>query len=207
MYDSIYTGELSHHGIKGMKWGVRRFQTKDGSLTAAGKKRYITTAQGFRNANQAAKEARKKSLAESRVTEHGIGSYRRAMNKASAAEKEAYRNSIAKDKAYNKQLRAEKKAAAEANASERKGLSDKQKKALKVGAAVAGTALAAYGAYKVKQYVETEHHKIGKQWAEEAIKRNGWSPYTMNLSEQYDNRSFKAKARTVYKVKTGGRFT
>ena len=32
--------ELTHHGIKGMKWGVRRFQNKDGSLTPAGKRRY-----------------------------------------------------------------------------------------------------------------------------------------------------------------------
>ena len=31
---------LAHHGIKGMKWGVRRYQNKDGSLTAKGKKRY-----------------------------------------------------------------------------------------------------------------------------------------------------------------------
>ena len=31
---------LQHHGIKGQKWGVRRFQNKDGSLTAKGKKRY-----------------------------------------------------------------------------------------------------------------------------------------------------------------------
>lgn len=31
---------LSHHGIKGMRWGVRRYQSKDGSLTNAGKKRY-----------------------------------------------------------------------------------------------------------------------------------------------------------------------
>lgn len=36
----IQNGELYHHGIKGMKWGVRRFQNKDGSLTPAGKKRY-----------------------------------------------------------------------------------------------------------------------------------------------------------------------
>ena len=32
--------ELSHHGILGMKWGVRRFQTKDGGLTNLGRKRY-----------------------------------------------------------------------------------------------------------------------------------------------------------------------
>ncbi len=33
-------GVLIHHGIKGMKWGVRRYQNKDGTLTDAGKKRY-----------------------------------------------------------------------------------------------------------------------------------------------------------------------
>lgn len=31
---------ICHHGILGMKWGIRRYQNKDGSLTAAGKKRY-----------------------------------------------------------------------------------------------------------------------------------------------------------------------
>ena len=30
---------LAHHGVKGQRWGVRRFQNKDGSLTAAGKNR------------------------------------------------------------------------------------------------------------------------------------------------------------------------
>lgn len=33
-------GELYHWGVKGQKWGVRRYQNKDGSLTAAGRKRY-----------------------------------------------------------------------------------------------------------------------------------------------------------------------
>lgn len=32
--------ELYHHGIKGMRWGVRRYQNKDGSLTPQGKKKY-----------------------------------------------------------------------------------------------------------------------------------------------------------------------
>ena len=32
--------ELAHHGILGQKWGVRRYQNKDGSLTSAGKSRY-----------------------------------------------------------------------------------------------------------------------------------------------------------------------
>ena len=31
---------LEHHGVKGQKWGVRRYQNADGSLTNAGKKRY-----------------------------------------------------------------------------------------------------------------------------------------------------------------------
>lgn len=34
------TDELQHHGVKGQKWGKRRYQRKDGSLTPAGKKRY-----------------------------------------------------------------------------------------------------------------------------------------------------------------------
>ena len=36
----VRSDELYHHGIKGQKWGVRRFQNKDGSLTPAGEKRY-----------------------------------------------------------------------------------------------------------------------------------------------------------------------
>ena len=36
----LYGDYLAHHGIKGQKWGVRRYQNEDGSLTEAGRKRY-----------------------------------------------------------------------------------------------------------------------------------------------------------------------
>ena len=35
----MYENELYHYGVKGMKWGVRRYQNEDGSLTALGKSR------------------------------------------------------------------------------------------------------------------------------------------------------------------------
>lgn len=35
----VYANELYHHGIKGQRWGVRRYRNEDGSLTEAGKKR------------------------------------------------------------------------------------------------------------------------------------------------------------------------
>lgn len=37
---TVSYGELYHHGILGQKWGIRRYQNPDGSLTSAGRKRY-----------------------------------------------------------------------------------------------------------------------------------------------------------------------
>ena len=38
--------QLGHSGVKGMKWGVRRYQNADGSLTPAGRKRYSKSLYG-----------------------------------------------------------------------------------------------------------------------------------------------------------------
>ena len=45
-YTFVRESDLMHHGIKGQKWGQRRFQNEDGTWTAAGKERYGDGADG-----------------------------------------------------------------------------------------------------------------------------------------------------------------
>ncbi len=98
MWTYTNTYELYHYGILGQKWGVRRFQDKNGRLTNAGKKRY-------------SEDSNKKQDDE--------------------------------------------------NQNEKKPLlTDKQKKYIKIGAAVAATALVAYGGYKLNQMYKGEGRRI-----------------------------------------------
>lgn len=103
-----YNDELYHWGIKGMKWGVRRYQNKDGTLTAAGRSRYAASdAEGTDETSQ-----------------------------------------------------------------KRAGLSDKQKSALKVGAALAVVALGTYGGYRLAKSGKLEPFiAAGKQKAAELTEK------------------------------------
>lgn len=59
MWSYNYSSELYHHGIKGQKWGVRRFQNKNGGLTNAGRKRYADSDGGEKKSSNKPKKTYK----------------------------------------------------------------------------------------------------------------------------------------------------
>ena len=113
-----YRDELYHHGIKGQRWGIRRFQNKDGTLTTAGRKHYSNNEDG----------------------------------------------STGNKKPVN------------------------WKKAAKVGAVIAGTALVAYGAYKLNSEINkdlTEKYiKLGNQSLKTSRKLDEYGSVLMDLADR-----------------------
>lgn len=65
----VVSGELYHHGILGQKWGVRRFQNPDGTLTEAGRKRYGTV-ENF-EARKTLKQAKKEETRKQEIISSG----------------------------------------------------------------------------------------------------------------------------------------
>ena len=75
---SVY---LAHHGIKGMRWGIRQWQNPDGSLTPAGRIRYGVGA-GAKMAGSAAKTVGKATGAVVKTTGKAVGSAAKTVGKA-----------------------------------------------------------------------------------------------------------------------------
>lgn len=74
---------LSHHGIKGMKWGVRRYQNKDGSYTKKGLERYRKSEAKYYDA--------KKKVVQSKINNDRAG-MKSAKNEAKLAKRELNKN-------------------------------------------------------------------------------------------------------------------
>ena len=80
MTDFLNTYELYHHGVIGQKWGVRRYQYQDGSLTPEGLKRYSRG-----DVHRIKREFKKEAYKENR--EQGMGVIKSYMNAGKEATK------------------------------------------------------------------------------------------------------------------------
>lgn len=160
------TSYLEHHGILGMKLGVRRFQNADGSLTSAGRKRYNVDVDAAKSRVKAAKsEERFAKVEYNKATLGGmIANPKAAKKRAKAIEKTEWeKEKLSSEKAKNALNRGTKNKTKHRSALEeeykKKGMSpeeaeiaaykrERTEKILAVTAGVAITAAAAYVAYK-----------------------------------------------------------
>lgn len=90
----VYKTELYHHGIKGMKWGVRRYQNYDGSLKPAGRKRYSEDGESSSSSKPKFGLFKKKSSASSSKTSETSEDTKPKKKKISEMSEEELRSEI-----------------------------------------------------------------------------------------------------------------
>ena len=190
-----YSDTLYHHGIKGQKWGLRRYQNEDGSLTSEGRRHY-----GYGEVKAAYKK--RLSDADSSWKSKSDNLEKEYFRRLEDIEKNYKRGQMLSEKDQKRESeldewwdKEQKKLNADRdlekknakidfkNSDEYKARQEKIKKAAKIGLAVAGTALAAYGAYKVSEAIKNKKFNAAKEYG---------ANYYASLFEKNDTKSFLA---------------
>ena len=78
---NVSNDELMHYGVMGMKWGVRRYQNKDGSLTAKGKNRFDKVASNERLAKRQTRQALSMHINNKKKVDYSIDATKRKIDK------------------------------------------------------------------------------------------------------------------------------
>lgn len=202
-----YGDELCHYGVKGMRWGHRKATSVAG--TSAQRQAYLNAKANKKAAGKAYSKAYNKAYNRSIA---GLSPFKKHRQANDARWDDAVKKAKAMntaDKAYKDAKKAYKQT------DEYKA---KRAKALKVGAAVAGTALAAYGAYKVSKVLKdkaaTKSYETGRaamdRWMAAANKQSqagNWAEsyklnrVAMEIGAKTDARTNKVRNSTIEAAK------
>ena len=202
-----YGDELYHYGVKGMRWGHRKASSVAG--TSVQRQAYLDAKANKKAAGKAYSKAYSKAYNRSIAGLSPFKKHRQANDARWDDAVKKAKDMNAADKAYKDAKKAYKQT------DEYKA---KRTKAIKVGAAVAGTALAAYGAYKVskvlKDKASTKSYEAGKaamdRWMAAAKKQGqagNWSEsaklygVARDVARSADARTDRVKNSTVEAAK------
>lgn len=172
MSDYIFVGgELYHYGVPGMRWGHRKARPM-----SAERSRYKSAKENYKTANKAYKKSYNdaRNYSKTHPSLKGSRGHKRAEADRRWDDTKSKANAAYEAKTQYKQAKKEYKQTDEYKA--------KRAKAVKAGAVVAGTALAAYGAYKLSKVAKNKAYNINmergrkaaddymKQWGDERTK-------------------------------------